>query len=68
MADTKEILGAHAKRRRDFIKSAGKFAVMAPAIAVLLADGVKPVQAKPVDSSTPDISQPPSTTPTLSSK
>ncbi len=45
MAKTKEILDTHAKRRRDLIKTGGKLAVTAPAVAMLLASGSKPTRA-----------------------
>ena len=46
MSDSKEILETHANRRREFVKSGGKLAVAAPAVAMLLAAGAKPARAQ----------------------
>lgn len=40
-----EILDEHAQRRRAILKNAGKVAVTAPAVSLLLAEGVKPAMA-----------------------
>lgn len=42
---TDEILSEHAERRRALLKNAGKVAVTAPAVSLLLAEGVKPARA-----------------------
>lgn len=42
---TDEILSEHATRRRALLKNAGKAAVTAPAVTLLLAEGVKPALA-----------------------
>ena len=42
---TDEILSEHAKRRRALLKNAGKVAITAPAVSLLLAEGVKPALA-----------------------
>lgn len=46
MSDSKEILEIHANRRREFVKTGGKLAVAAPAVAMLLAAGAKPARAQ----------------------
>lgn len=42
----KEVLDEHAIRRRALLKNAGKLAVTAPAVSLLLANGVKPALAQ----------------------
>ena len=48
MADksTKEVLDDHAQRRRALLKNASRVAIAAPAVSLLLAQGVKPVMAQ----------------------
>lgn len=48
MEDTKvkEVLDEHAARRRALLKNAGKVAVTAPAVSLLLAKGIKPASAQ----------------------
>ena len=46
MSGSKEILETHANRRREFVKTGGKLAVAAPAVAMLLAAGAKPARAQ----------------------
>ena len=41
-----EILSEHAARRRALLKNAGKVAITAPAVSLLLTEGVKPVMAQ----------------------
>jgi hypothetical protein len=41
-----EVLDEHAARRRALLKNAGKLAVTAPAVSLLLSEGIKPALAQ----------------------
>ncbi len=45
--------GTGTESRRDFLKLAGKVAVAAPAVSMLLAAGIKPALAQAYDNGTP---------------
>ena len=56
----KEALDEHAARRRKLLKNAGTLAVTAPAVSLLLANGVKPALAQGYSGgkvTKPDLSQ-----------
>jgi hypothetical protein len=43
---TKEVLDEHAARRRALLKNAGRVAITAPAVSLLLSQGMKPALAQ----------------------
>lgn len=46
MSDTQNTIQKHALRRRDFLKKSATVAVAAPAISLLLQQGIKPAHAE----------------------